>query len=64
MPVKTGTKQLGLQPGAQVDTKSKGAPRTMRCKGCGGQAVEAPNGKGGKVLRCGNCRREYSFQTL
>lgn len=60
MAVKTGTRQLGLQPGAAVDAKSKGAPRTMRCKGCGGQAIASPNGKGGTVLRCPNCKREYA----
>ncbi len=64
MPVKTGTRQLGLQPGAKVAPKSKGGPRTMRCKGCGGQAVESPDGKGGGVLRCGNCRREYTFTKM
>lgn len=64
MPVKTGTRQLGLQPGAKVDPKSKSALRTMRCTGCGGQAVEASDGKGGRVLRCPNCRREYSFTRM
>jgi hypothetical protein len=63
MAVKTGTRQLGIQPGAKVDAKSKGAPRTMRCR-CGRQAFEAPNGKGGIVLRCPNCRREYNFTKM
>jgi hypothetical protein len=72
MPIKTGTrqlrtgptKQLGLQPGAKVDTKSKGAPRTMRCKACGGQAMEASDRQGGVLLRCGNCKREYKFAKM
>jgi len=71
MPIKTGTRQLtkqprrlGLQPGAKVDTKSKGAPRTMRCTGCGGQAVEHPDGKGGTLLRCSNCNKCYSFSKM
>lgn len=64
MSIKTGTRQLGLQPTAKVDPKSKGTPRTMRCHGCGGQAVETPNGKGGQVLKCSNCRREYTFQKM
>lgn len=63
-PVKTGTRQLGLQPGAKIDAKSKGAPRTMRCKGCGGQATETSDGKGGTLLRCANCRREYAFSRM
>ncbi len=64
MAVKTGTRQLGLQPGATLSTKSKTNPRTMRCTGCGNQAVESPDGKGGTVLRCGNCKREFTFQRM
>jgi len=64
MSVKTGTRQLGLQPGAAVDPKSKGQPRSMRCPGCGRTAMEAPDGKGGKLLRCPNCRREFKFTSM
>lgn len=63
MAVKTGTRQLNLQPSAKVDPKTKGAPRTMRCR-CGGQAVDTPNGKGGQVLKCPNCQREYTFTKM
>lgn len=71
MPIKTGTRQLakpkhlGLQSTAKVDPKSKGAPRTMRCRaGCGGQAVEHPDGKGGTLLRCKNCNKCYAFSKM
>lgn len=64
MPIKTGTRQLGLQPGAKISHKSKGAPRTMRCPACRGQALESPNGKGGIVMRCRNCHREFASSAM
>lgn len=68
MSVKTGigggARRLDIQPGARIDPKSKAAPRTMRCKTCGGQAIEQSDGKGGSVLRCPNCRSEYNFTRL
>lgn len=64
MTIKTGTRQLGLQSTAKISPKSKGAPRTMRCRGCGGQATEVADDKGGTILRCRNCRREFSFRSM
>lgn len=59
MPIKTGTRQLRMQPGATIDPKSKQQPRQMRCR-CGGLALEADDGKGTKILKCSTCKRSYS----
>lgn len=65
MAVKTGLKQLSIQPGAKIDPKSKGNPRSMRCPKCVGRtAVEVPDGKGGTVLQCPNCRSQFGFSKM
>jgi hypothetical protein len=38
--------------------------RKIRCKRCQGLALEVPDGKGGKILKCSQCDLEFKSISL